>query len=51
MALAEVWMKLACPEHIEDEKFKELRKSALFQEIQKEYIPQLKVIFGRKKDT
>ena len=45
-ALTEMWMRLIDPRH-GDERLKDLRETELIQEIERDFIPRLRTMFGR----
>jgi hypothetical protein len=50
-ALIEMWMRMVSPSHQTDEKFKGFRETEMFQEIEKDFIPQLRAMFGSDEQT
>lgn len=47
VALTEAWMKVMSPEYANDSKQTELRKTEFYNEIERDFVPSLRTIFGK----
>ncbi|MDQ8021565.1 MAG: hypothetical protein REI94_06980 [Moraxellaceae bacterium] len=47
VALTEAWMRVVSPEFATDAKFAELRKTDFYKEVERDFVPSLRAIFGK----